>query len=87
MHLNRELQGLFTNYYDLLRKTGEEIIRNGSISEETQAEFHKDFFPGCKKAFHSMADAHWTRRFNISKEKRGKIGKETSPEIDMSQFN
>jgi len=31
-----------------------------------------------------MADAHWTRqmdKFNISKEKRGKIGKETSLEI------
>ena len=87
---HRELQGLFTNYYDLLRKAGTEIIREGRIPEETQDELRKDLFPGGKEAFYSLAEGHWTRqmdRFKVPVEKRGSIGAKTSPKIDMNLFN
>lgn len=75
---HRELQGLFANYYDLLRETGEEIVRDGSISEETQAKLRKDLFPGGKEAFYSMADGHWTRqmdKFKVPNELRNPVNR------------
>ena len=69
----RSLQGLFTHYYDLLRQAGEQIIRDGRISEETQADLRKDLFPGGKQAFYDMAGAYWEQqmdRFKVPEEMR-----------------
>ncbi len=67
------LQGLFTPYYDLLRQAGEQIIRDGRISEETQVELRVDLFPGGKQAFYDMAGAYWEQqmdRFKVPEDKR-----------------
>ncbi len=64
----RSLQGLFTSYYDTLRQAGEEIIRENSISEKTQAELRKDLFPGGKQAFYDMAGAYWEQQMDRFKE-------------------
>ena len=77
----RELQGLFTDYYETLRQAGEQIIRDGKISEETQIDLHKDLFPGGKKLFYEMADAHWMQemdRFKVPEEMR-----HTTPILDV----
>jgi len=69
----RSLQGLFTGYYDLLRQAGEQIIRDGRISDDIQAELCKDLFPGGKQAFYDMAGAYWEQqmdRFKVPEEKR-----------------
>jgi len=69
----RSLQGLFTHYYDLLRQAGEGIIREGRISDETQAELRKDLFPGGKQAFYDMAGVYWEQqmdKFNVLVELR-----------------
>jgi len=69
----RSLQGLFTGYFDLLRQAGEQIIRDGRIAEETQADLCKDLFPGGKQAFYDMAGAYWEQqmdRFKVPEEKR-----------------
>ena len=70
---HRSLQGLFSDYYDLLRQAGEQIIRDGGISDDLQAELRKDLFPGGKQAFYDMADAYWIRqmdRFKVPEEMR-----------------
>ena len=70
---NHSLQGLFAGYYDLLRQAGEQIIRAGQISAETQAGLRKDLFPGGKQAFYDMANAYWEQqmdRFKVPEEMR-----------------
>lgn len=69
----RTLQGLFTGYYDTLRQAGEQIIRDGGINAETQAELQKDLFPGGKQAFYGMSSAYWEEqmdRFKVPEELR-----------------
>ncbi len=69
----RSLQGLFTSYYDLIRMAGEQIVQEGGISDELQAELRKDLFPGGKQAFYDMAGAYWEQqmdRFKVPEEKR-----------------
>jgi len=70
------LQGLFTEYYEILHQAGAQIIANGSIPEEIQANLEKDLFPGGKQAFYSMAHAYWEQRmdkFNVPDEKRHSV--------------
>jgi len=69
----RSLQGLFSSYYDILGQAGEQIIRDGGVSEETQADLRKDLFPGGKQAFYDMAGSYWEQqmdRFKVPDEKR-----------------
>lgn len=69
----RSLQGLFTAYYDLLRQAGEQIIRDGGVSDELQTELRKDLFPGGKQVFYDLAEAHWEQqmdRFKVPEDKR-----------------
>jgi len=69
----RSLQALFAAYYDLVRQAGEQIIRDGRISDLLQAELRKDLFPGGKQAFYDMAGAYWEQqmdRFKVPEEKR-----------------
>ena len=69
----RSLQGLFTGYYDLVRKAGEELIRDERISDDLQAELRQDLFPGGKKAFYQMADTYWTEqmdKFKVPEDQR-----------------
>ncbi len=69
----RSLQGLFTSYYDLLRQAGEQIIRDGNVSDELQTELRKDLFPGGKQVFYDLAGAYWEQqmdRFKVPEEKR-----------------
>jgi len=75
------LQGLFTEYYETLHQAGAQIIANGSILEETQANLQKDLFPGGKQAFYSMANAYWEQqmdKFNVPEEKRHSVSGNTT---------
>ncbi len=70
---HRALQGLFTDYYAIVRQAGEQLIRDGHISAATQADLHQDLFPGGKQAFYDMAAGHWTEqmeRFKVPEELR-----------------
>jgi hypothetical protein len=67
------LQGLFTDYYELLRQAGEQIVRAGRISDEIQTELRKDLFPGGKQAFYDLAGDYWSQqmdRYKVSVEQR-----------------
>ena len=69
----RSLQGLFTHYYNLVRQAGEQVIRDGRISDELQAELRKDLFPGGKQVFYDMAAGYWSQqmdRFKVPEEQR-----------------
>jgi len=66
------LQGLFTDYYDLIRQAGEQIIRAGHISAEVQTGLRNDLFPGGKQAFYELAGEYW-----IQKMDRNKVPEET----------
>jgi putative sterol carrier protein len=69
----RSLQGLFGHYYDLVRRAGEQVVREGRISDEVQADLRQDLFPGGKQAFYDMAGAYWTQqmdRFRVTSEQR-----------------
>jgi len=84
----RSLQGLFTHYYDLVRQAGEQVIREGCISDGLQAELRQDLFPGGKQAFYDMAAGYWTEqmdRFKVPEEMR-----HTAPllaeELDSTPF-
>ncbi len=78
---HHSLQGLFTDYYDLLRQAGEQIIRDGRISEGTQADLRVDLFPGGKQAFYDMSGAHWKQqidRFKVPEEEWHTVGDQGS---------
>jgi putative sterol carrier protein len=69
----RELQRFFSSYYGLLRQAGEQIILDGCISDELQAELRKDLWPGGKQAFYDLSSAYWEMdmdRFKVPEEKR-----------------
>ena len=69
----RSLQGLFTHYYDLVRRAGEQVIREGRIADELQVKLRQDLFPGGKQAFYDMAAGYWTEqmdRFKVPEEMR-----------------
>jgi len=69
----RSLQGLFTHYYDLVRRAGEQVAREGRIADELQAKLRQDLFPGGKQAFYDMAAGYWTEqmdRFKVPEEMR-----------------
>ena len=65
------LQGLFTHYYDLVYQAGEQVARDGQISDELQSKLHKDLFPGGKQAFYDMAAAYWTEQMDRFKVPQG----------------
>ncbi|OQY48145.1 MAG: hypothetical protein B6242_03115 [Anaerolineaceae bacterium 4572_78] len=70
---SRALQNLFTDYYELLRQAGVELIRDGGISDDMQEKLRKDLFPVDKKALYQMANEFWTRqmdKFNVPDELR-----------------
>jgi putative sterol carrier protein len=55
----RGLQKLLSSYYGLLRQAGGQIILDGHISDELQAELRKDLFPGGKQACYDLSTAYW----------------------------
>lgn len=57
-----EYQDLLQNYYDFLRKAGDEIIHTGAISANLQAALREDLFPGGKQAFYEYSDTYWQQR-------------------------
>lgn len=61
---SRSMKGLFTDYFDLLRQAGGQIIREGCISERTQTDLRKDIFPGGKQDFYEMASAYWEQQMD-----------------------
>ena len=70
---NSALQGLFSDYYDLIRQAGAQIIRDGRISDEVQTELRQDLFPGGKQAFYDLAGEYWIQqmdRYKVPEEKR-----------------
>ena len=64
---------MFTPYYDLLRRAGEQLVRDGRISDELQAELREDLFPGGKQALYEHSKDYWTvqmDRFGVPEEMR-----------------
>lgn len=57
----KALQGLFGDYFEAIRAAGREIIANGAIAEDTQAELARDILPGDLMHKHEMANEHWGR--------------------------
>jgi len=55
----RGLQFLFSSYYGLLHQAGKQIILDGHISDELQAELRKDLFPGGKQACYDLSTSYW----------------------------
>jgi len=69
----RGLQKLFSSYYGLLRQAGGQIILEGRISDDLQAELRKDLFPGGKQACYDLSTSYWQmdmNRFRVPEEKR-----------------
>ncbi len=69
----RSLQNLFTGYYTLLRQAGEELIRDGRISDNLQLQLREDLFPGGKEVFYQLAEGYWTEqmdKFKVPQEQR-----------------
>lgn len=67
------LQRLFTGYYDLVRRAGQQLAHEGCISQEVQTELRRDLFPGGKEAFYKMAEAYWNQqmdRFKVPEQSR-----------------
>ncbi len=84
----RSLQGLFTQYYDLVRQAGEQVARDGRISDELQTELRQDLFPGGKQAFYDMAAGYWTEqmdRFKVPEEMRHTVPL-LAEELDSTPF-
>ena len=63
----KPLQSLFTEYYDLLKRAGEEVINNGKISDKVSASLREDLFPGGKQAFYDFSAAYWNERMDKNK--------------------
>ena len=83
----RELQGMFADYYDLLRQAGTQIITDNAITPDLQTELRQDLFPGGKQAFYDMAGAYWTQqmdRFNVPDEKRRMVVEEPLPTVETT---
>ena len=84
----RSLQGLFTQYYDLVRQAGEQMARDGHISDELQTKLRQDLFPGGKQAFYDMAAGYWTEqmdRFKVPEEIRHTVPL-LAEELDSTPF-
>jgi len=60
----RGLQRFFSAYYGLLRQAGGQIILEGRISDELQAELRKDLFPGGKQACYDLSTSYWEMDMN-----------------------
>jgi len=87
----RSLQKLFSSYYGLLRQTGRQIIFEGSISDELQAELRKDLFPGGKQACYDLSTSYWEMdmdRLKVPEEIRHTVPVviEEDPMIQVDQF-
>jgi len=79
----RSWRGLFTHYYDLVHRAGEQVVREGRIADELQAELHKHLFPGGKQAFYDMSAGYWEERmdrFKVPEELRHTV---PLPEEDL----
>lgn len=66
-------QDLFTGYYALLRQAGEELIRDGWVSDDLQVQLRQDLYPGGKEAFYQSAEAYWTMqmdKFKVPEDQR-----------------
>jgi NAD(P)H-dependent FMN reductase len=57
----KPLQGLFSGYFESVRRAGSEIIETGAISEATRRELQRDPLPGDLSQKHEMANDHWRR--------------------------
>jgi putative sterol carrier protein len=69
----RSFQALFSSYYALLRQAGKQIILDGRIANELQAELRKDLWPGGKQTAYDLSTAYWDLdmdRFNVPAELR-----------------
>jgi putative sterol carrier protein/putative NADPH-quinone reductase len=77
----RGLQRFLSSYYGLLRQAGGQIVLDGRISAELQAELRKDLFPGGKQATYELSSAYWEMdmdRFQVPEEKRHAVPVESA---------
>ena len=54
------MQHFFGDYYAMVRQAGEQIGREGGLSDALQAQLHRDLFPGGIERFRQNANAYWT---------------------------
>ena len=70
-----DMQRMFTPYYELVRRPGEQLVQQGHIDDRLQAELRKDLFQMDKAAIYEMANAHWKVQMEKSAAKgRGNAG-------------
>jgi hypothetical protein len=62
-------------YYNLVRRAGEQLIRQGWIALEVQAELRQDLFPGGPEAYRDEANRYWSETMA----KFGLTGKPPTP--------
>ena len=66
----RALRGLFAAYREVVYRAGQEVVRDGTISEETREALRRDLLPGDKQAKYEMANAYWTQRIGSGRDNR-----------------
>jgi len=64
----RALRGLFAAYREVVHRAGQEVVRDGTISEDTREALRRDLLPGNKLAKYDLANAYWTQRMGSSRE-------------------
>lgn len=64
----RALRGLFAAYREVVHRAGQEVVRDGAISESTREALRQDLLPADKPAMYDMANAYWTQRMGSSRE-------------------
>ncbi len=50
---------VFGWYFDLVRQAGEQVVRDGAVSEALRKELQRDLFPGGSEVFRQQANRHW----------------------------
>jgi multimeric flavodoxin WrbA len=62
-----DLQPFFSAYYAQLSQAGEQLIRDGKVSDGLQEQLKQDLFPGGKEEFITMANAYWNTKKSAAK--------------------
>jgi len=69
-----EVQGMLAPYYAAVRRAGAELVRDGRVSEATQAVLDAELLPGGREAYIAEVNSHWQARMA----KHGNLGEAPS---------
>lgn len=77
---DEQYQEMLGWYYDLVRQAGEELIRQGQISPETQSGLRQYLVPGGPESFRESANNQWLEAmstFGVTGKPPGRSGQST----------